>query len=148
MTFLPLKKVTVFVRHRERHREIDGAVHWSSLLMVLRRDFEREGARTFSDSPWLGYIHRGSNTPRFQCSANSNNHRLYVRAIQGHSGGDLIDPELLNHVAIPPRWKEYFYHVGSSFTVNSIPQAGLIAGGRDTKRRATDGLLHTFRPHR
>ena len=140
MTFLS------FVRHRELHREIDRAVHWSSLLPKRRRDFESEGARTFSVSQWLGHIHRGSNKPRFQHCVGSNNNLLYVRAIQGHSGGDLIDPELLNPVAIPPRWKEYLYHVGSSFTVNSIQQAGYIAGGKDT--RATDGLLHTFRHHR
>ena len=47
------QKVTVFVRHRERHREIDGAVHWSSLSLVLRRDFEREG----SDSQRLGNVY-------------------------------------------------------------------------------------------
>ena len=58
---------------------------------------------------------------------------LDVRAIQGHSGGELVAPELLNHVAIPLRWKEYLCHVGSSLTVNSILQAGLITGGKDTK---------------
>ena len=46
------------------NRDIDGAVRWSSLCSKLRRDFEKEGARTFSDSQWLGYIHRGSNKPR------------------------------------------------------------------------------------
>ena len=40
---------------------------------------------------------------------------------------------IVNHVAIPSRWKEDFYHVGSSCTVNSILQAGLIAGGKDTE---------------
>ena len=29
--------------------------------------------------------------------------------------------------------KNFLYHVGISFTVNSILQAGLIAGGKDTK---------------
>ena len=48
------KRLTVFLRHGERQREIDGVVHWSSLLLVLRRDFERECARTFSDSRRLG----------------------------------------------------------------------------------------------
>ena len=43
----------------------------------------------------------------------------------------MLGPESLNHVAIPPRWREYLYHVGSFFTVNSILQAGFIAGGKD-----------------
>ena len=143
-----LEKKTYLVRHRERHRDIDGAVYWSSLLLVPWRDFEREGARTFSDSQWLCDTQRGSNKPRFPFCVDSNNSLLYVRAIQGHSGGDLIDHDLLNHVATPPRWKEYLCSVGSSFTVNSTLQARVIAGGKDTKRRATDGLLHTSRPRR
>ena len=88
--------------------------------------------RTISDSRWLGHIHRGSNKSRFEYCTNSNNNLLYARAIQGRSGGELIA------VAIPLRWKEFLYHVGRSFTVNSIRQAGLIA--------AADGILHTLRP--
>ena len=34
-----------------------------------------------------------------------------------------IDPELLNHVAILPRGKEFMYHVVSAVTVNSVLQA-------------------------
>ena len=113
--------MTLFVRHREFHREVDGAIHWISLFPMLRRDFEREGARTFSDSLLLGYIHRGSNKPRFQYCVDSNNDILRVRAIHGDPGGELMDLDLMNHVPIPLRWKEYVYHVGSSFTVNSIP---------------------------
>ena len=64
--------------------------------------------------------------PDFNVAQHSNNHLWYVRAIQGHPGGELIALELMNHVAIPLRWKEFLYHVGSSFTVNSISQAGLF----------------------
>ena len=71
---------------------------------------------------------------------------LYIRAIQGHSGGELIDLELLNPVAIPPRCKEYLYHVGT-FTVSSILQAGLIAGEKDThKDDKRFFLLHILDP--
>ena len=68
------------------NREIDGAIHWSSLCPKLRLNFEREGARTFSDSQWLGHIYRGNNKPRFQYCVDSNNNLLYVRAIQGQFG--------------------------------------------------------------
>ena len=51
------KGLTALVRHQDtNNREIDGAVHWSSLFPKLRRDFKRDGARTFSDSQWLGCI--------------------------------------------------------------------------------------------
>ena len=40
-----------------------------------------------------------SNKPWFQNCTNSNNNLLYVRAIQGYSGGELIAPELVNHLS-------------------------------------------------
>ena len=33
-----------------------------------------------------------------------------------------------------PGWEEFLYHRGSSFNVNAILQAGLIAGGKDKKK--------------
>ena len=39
------------------------------------------------------YIHRGSDKPRFQYRSESNENLMYIRAIQGHSGGVLVDPE-------------------------------------------------------
>ena len=50
---------------------------------------------------------------------------LYIRAIQGHSGGKLI-------ALVSSRWKGFFYHRGCSFDARSILQAGLIAGGRES----------------
>ena len=51
-----------------------------------------------------------------------------MRAIQGHSGGNTVDPSLLDNVKIPYMWSEYLYHVGSS-----LIHSGSIAGGEDTK---------------
>ena len=53
--------------------------------------------------------------------------------IHGHSGGNLVDSELLDYQEIPLGWKEYILHVGGSFTMHSIMQAGLRAGAKDTK---------------
>ena len=103
------KRLTALERHRDvDNGEIDGAVRWSSLFSKPRRDFEREGARTFPTPQWLGRIHRGSCKPRFQCCVDSNNNLFYVRAIQGHSEGDLIAPDLMNHVAIPLQMEGFF----------------------------------------
>ena len=49
---------------RLRHRENEHRQNWRSNSF----DFEREGARTFADSQWLGHIYRGCNL-------------LYVRTI-------------------------------------------------------------------
>ena len=96
------KKVMKLFRHQKHHREIDGANYWCSLLPMQRRDFANEGAEIFSDSRWLVlFLHSGSNESRFQYCVDLTNNPLYIRAIQGHSGGDMINPELLNYVAIP-----------------------------------------------
>ena len=58
----------------------------------------------------------------------------------------MTDPELLDHVATAPRWKEYLYHVGSSFTVKSILQAGLIAGEKDATEGRWTVSFTPFRP--
>ena len=64
---------------------------------------------------------------------NSRNFLLYIRATQGHTGGNLIAPELMGHVAIPDNWKEFLFHRGYSSDVTSILKSGLIAGGRERK---------------
>ena len=38
------------------------------------------------------------------------NSLAYLRAIQGHSGGISIDPELMVYIRIPYSWKEYVFH--------------------------------------
>ena len=45
---------------------------------------------------------------------------LKIRAIQGHTGGNVIAPELMGHVAIPFKWKEFLFHRGCSYDVTSI----------------------------
>ena len=95
-------------------RETDGAVNWNSTGPKLRKAFQKAGGQKFSDSDWLQYIYEGSNTTRFQCCKNSRNVFLYI---QGHTGGNLIAPALLGHVAIPYKWKEILFHRGCSFDV-------------------------------
>ena len=58
--------------------------------------------------------------------------KIRFRAIQGHTGGDVIAPELMGHVAIPLRWKEFLFHRGCSVNVK-ILEAGLIACGEESK---------------
>ena len=48
-------------------------------------------------------------------------------------GGNLMAPELMGHVAIPQKRKEFLFHRGCLFNVTSILKAGLIAGGRESK---------------
>ena len=64
----------------------------------------------------------------------SSKHISYIRAIQGHSGGIAIDPELQDNVLFPEGQTEYIYHVGNVSEMHSIIRSGLIPGGRSLKR--------------
>ena len=62
---------------------------------------------------------------------------LYLRALQGHSGNNLIDPTLQDNVVIGSGIFHYIYHIGCAFNLHSIINNGLILGGQDLSRRQT-----------
>ena len=101
----------------------------------LLNAFEDKGARKFSDKEWLQHKNEGSNKTRFEDCESSTNSWVYIRAIQVHTGGNRIAPELMGHVAVPYTWKEFVFHRGCSFHINSVLETGLIAGGRESKER-------------
>ena len=45
----------------------------------------------------------------------------------------MIAPELIGHVAIHFKWKGFLFHRECSFNLNSVLDAGLIAGERESK---------------
>ena len=59
---------------------------------------------------------------------------IYLRALQGHSGSNLIDPALQDNVSIGTGIFPYIYHVGSNFDLYSINSNGLILGGQNLSR--------------
>ena len=61
----------------------------------------------------------------------------HLRALQGHSGSNLIDPALQDNVLIGPGIFPYIYHVGSTFNLHSIVRNGLVPGGQNLSRRQT-----------
>ena len=62
---------------------------------------------------------------------------LYLRALQGHSGRNLIDPLLQDNVIIQRGLFHHIYHIGCVFNFHSIINNGLIPGGQDSSRRQT-----------
>ena len=62
---------------------------------------------------------------------------LYFRALQGHSGSNLIDPTLRDNVLIETGIFLYIYHVGCTFNLHSIMNNGLVPGGQNLSRRQT-----------
>ena len=55
---------------------------------------------------------------------------LYLRALQGHSGRNPVDPSLQDNVLIPDNFIEYIYHIGCAIHLHSITNPGLIPGGQ------------------
>ena len=62
---------------------------------------------------------------------------LYLRALQGHSGRNLIDPSLQDNILIPDGFFKYIYHVGFAINLHSIINSGLIPGGQNLSNRQT-----------
>ena len=50
---------------------------------------------------------------------------VYLRALQGHSGRNLIDPTLQDNVVLPSNFFQYIYHVGCAINLHSIINSGL-----------------------
>ena len=55
------------------------------------------------------------------------------RAIQGHSGGIPIMPELMGYTSIPYNWKEHMFSQ-KLWSVQSILGSGLIPGGKESDK--------------
>ena len=74
---------------------------------------------------------------RFQYCTDDSGAIVYFRALQGHSGRNLIDPSLQDNVVIPSNFFQHIYHAGCAFNLHSIINSGLIPGDQDLSKRQT-----------
>ena len=80
----------------------------------------------------------GGNKKRFQYYTDSSGKEiLYLRALQGHSGRNLIDPLLQDNVVLQRGFFQHIYHIGCAFNLHSIINNGLIPGGQNSSKRQT-----------
>ena len=93
----------------------------------------------WSDEKWKSILARGGGNKKiFQyCTNSSGEEILYLRALQGHSGRNLIDPSLQDNVLIPDDFFEYVYHFGCAINLHSIVNSGLIPGSQNLSKRQT-----------
>ena len=131
------KQLSTFLRHGNLPREDDGAIEFWRFKNDLRNEFEYSQHR--SDDEWKNtQAGGGGNKKRFQyCTDPSGQEILDLRALQGHSGRNLIDPSLQDNVLIPNDFFEYIYHIGCAINLHSIMNSGLIPGGQDLSKRQT-----------
>ena len=74
---------------------------------------------------------------RFQYCTDDSGTIVHFRALQGHSGRNLIDPTLQDNVIIQRGIFHHIYHIGCAFNLHSIINNGLILGGQDSSSRQT-----------
>ena len=116
-------------------REDDGALRFDDLAGKFKAKFDVT-PRWFIEA-WITFLAKGGGPKkRFQycLNLNSSKHFLYFRAIQGHSGGTLVDPTLQDNVLLPDDFAKYIYHNGNAHDMHSITQGGLVPGGKSLKR--------------
>ena len=129
------KRLSTLLRHGDLPREEDGEIEIWRLKDDLRNEFEN--SQHWSDEMWKSRMAgSGGNKKRCQyCTDSSGQEFLYLRALQGHSGRNLIDPSSQDKMLIPNNFFEYISHIGCAINLHSITNSGLIAG------RKTDGIL-------
>ena len=74
---------------------------------------------------------------RYQYCSDISGTIVYLRALQGHSGRNLIDPSLQENVIIQRGFFQHIYHIGCAFNLHSIINNGLIPGGQNSSKRQT-----------
>ena len=131
------KKVIHLLRHSQKvHREEDGAVHFWRIKENLQNPFPQ--SIHWSDDRWKACLAAGGGAKRrFQYCTDDSGTIVYFRALQGHSGRNLIDPSLQDNVVIPSKFFQYIYHIGCAFNLHSIINSGLILGGQNSSKRQT-----------
>ena len=118
------KQLSTLLRHGHLPREGDGAVDDPNTEMMKSGRVQWQGG--------------GGNKKIHQCRTDPPGQEiLHPRALQGHSGRNLVDPSLQDNVLIPNDFFEYVYHVGCAIHLHSIMNSGLIPGGQILSKRQT-----------
>ena len=113
--FAVSKAMIRLLRHNPSiSREDNGAVRLNDIMWESKAKFD--GTSQWPTHDWITFLAKGGGPKkRFQycLNPNSSKHFVYFRAIQGHSGGTLVDPALQDNVQLPEDFTEYIHHVGN-----------------------------------
>ena len=131
------KKVIHLLRHSQPvQREEDGAVQFWRIKNYLQSQFPQ--TPYWSDDRWKACLAAGGGAKRrYQYCTDISGTIVYFRALQGHSGHNLIDPSLQDNVVIQSGFFQYICHIGCVFNLHSIINNGLIPGGQNSSKRQT-----------
>ena len=121
------KKVNSLLRHNQTvQREDDGATQFWRIKFHLRNQFSQISC--WSGDRWKSCLAaRGGSKRRYQYCSDNSGAILYLRALQGHSGNNLIDPMLQDSVVIQRGFFHHIYHIGCAW-----PKAGAQQAAADS----------------
>ena len=118
------RKVINLLRHNQTvQREKDGAIEFYKIKFYLRN--QQPQIQVWSNDRWKACLAAGGGSKsRYQHCSDDSGTIFYLRALQGHSGSNLIDPTLQDNVLIGPGIFSYIYHIGCAFNLHSIINNG------------------------
>ena len=131
------KKEISLLRHSQTvQREDDGTIEFWTIKFHLQNHSSQ--VQHWSEDRWKDCLAAGGGFKRRYkyCSDNLGT-IIYLRALQGHSGNNLVDPMLQDNVVIGTGIFPYIYHVGCTFNFHSIINKRLVPGGQNLSRRQT-----------
>ena len=131
------KKVMHLLRHSQQVQKVeDGAVHFWRIKENLQSQFPQ--ILHWSDDRWKACLAaRGGAKRRYQYCIDVSGIIVYSRALQGHTGSNLIDLVLQDNAIIQRGFFQQIYHVGCAFNLHSIISSGLPLGGKNSSKRQT-----------
>ena len=131
------KKVIHLLRHSQKiQREDDGAIQFWRIKEHLQSQFPQ--IPYWSDDRWKSCLAAGGGAKRrYQYCTDVSGLISWLRALQGHSGRNLIDPSFQDNVVFQRGFFPHIYHVGCAFNLHSIINNGLIPGGQNSSKRQT-----------
>ena len=106
--FLPVDPRDLLRHSQQVHQEEDGAVHFWRIKENHQNPFPQ--SVHWSDSRWKACLAAGGGVKRrFQYCTDDSGIIIYLRALQGHSGRNLIDLSLQDNVVIPSGFFQHIY---------------------------------------
>ena len=121
--------------------DVTSRRRWSNSVLqnkIFHLRYHHSQIQNWSDDRWKACLAAGGGSKRrYQYCSDNLGTIIYLRALQGHSGSNLIDPTLQDNVLIGPGIFPYICHVGSTFNLYSIVSNGLIPRGQNLSRRQT-----------
>ena len=108
---VPMKVIHLLRHSQTVQREDDGAVQFWRIENYLRNQFPQ--TKYWSGDHWKACLTaRGGAKRRYQYFTDVSGTIVYFRALQGHSGRNLIDPSLQDNVIIQSGFFQHIYHIG------------------------------------